>query len=132
MRQFFQTLALTAEEPEKTWLENFVAGADAARVAQADRQIGADPLLRTSTRNTIVPVILEAGFRINVIPGTDAGAWRNRGVPAHGIYPRPIDQDDLSRRHGKHNLPEFPRRFCGTCEAPLYPFSRKCTPMLAK
>lgn len=188
-RQFFETLALTAEEPEKTWLEDFVAGTDAARVAQADRQIGADPLMRAFTRNTIAPVILEAGFRINVIPGTatalvnfrlipgtdvaafieeirrvtadpaisveiltndsqeaalaslqersrqmpspedtelyqalaasarvqypealvtsylfqagtDAGAWRNRGVPVYGIYPYPIDQDDLSRMHG--------------------------------
>lgn len=188
-RQFFETLALTAEEPEKTWLEDFIAGTDAARVAQADRQIGADPLMRAFTRNTIAPVILEAGFRINVIPGTatalvnfrlipgtdvaafieeirrvtadpaisveiltndsqeaalaslqersrqspspedtelyqalaasareqypealvtsylfqagtDAGAWRNRGVPVYGIYPYPIDQDDLSRMHG--------------------------------
>ena len=188
-RQFFETLALTAEEPEKTWLEDFIAGTDAARAAQADRQIGVDPLLRAFTRNTIAPVILEAGFRINVIPGTatalvnfrlipgtdvaafieeirrvtadpaisveiltsdsqeaalaglqersrqlpspedtelyqalaasareqypealvtsylfqagtDAGAWRNRGVPVYGIYPYPIDQDDLSRMHG--------------------------------
>ncbi len=188
-RQFFETLALTAEEPEKTWLEDFVAGTDAARAAQADRQIGVDPLMRAFTRNTIAPVILEAGFRINVIPGTatalvnfrlipgtdvaafieeihrvtadpaisveiltsdsqeaalaglqersrqspspedtelyqalaasareqypealvtsylfqagtDAGAWRNRGVPVYGIYPYPIDQDDLSRMHG--------------------------------
>ena len=188
-RQFFETLALTAEEPEKTWLEDFIAGTDAARAAQADRRIGVDPLLRAFTRNTIAPVILEAGFRINVIPGTatalvnfrlipgtdvaafieeirrvtadpaisveiltsdsqeaalaglqersrqspspedtelyqalaasareqypealvtsylfqagtDAGAWRNRGVPVYGIYPYPIDQDDLSRMHG--------------------------------
>ena len=32
--------------------------------------------------------------------GTDAGAWRDRGVPVYGIYPYPIDQDDLSRMHG--------------------------------
>ncbi len=188
-RQFFETLALTSGEPEKTWLEDFVAGTDAARAAQADRRIGVDPLMRAFTRNTIAPVILEAGFRINVIPGTatalvnfrlipgtdvaafieeirrvtadpaisveilaedsqedalarlqersrqlpspedtelyqalaasareqypealvtsylfqagtDAGAWRNRGVPVYGIYPYPIDQDDLSRMHG--------------------------------
>ena len=188
-RQFFQTLALTAEEPEKTWFEDLVAGTDAARVARADRQIGVDPLLRAFMRNTIAPVIIEGGFRINVIPGTasalvnfrlipgtdvaafieeirrvtadpaisveiltddsqeaalaglqersrqspspedtelyqalaasareqypealvtsylfqagtDAGAWRNRGVPVYGIYPYPIDQDDLSRMHG--------------------------------
>ena len=109
--------------------------------------------------------------------GTDAGAWRTRGVPVYGIYPYPIDQEDLSRMHGndervsvqslgegtemiyrvlvdgrqealekhspraerlaregktggsrsrqicardgKHNLSEFPMRFCRTCEAPF-------------
>ncbi len=190
-RQFFQTLALTADEPEKTWFEDILAGTDAARLAQADRAIGVDPLLRAFMRNTIAPVIIEGGFRSNVIPGTasalvnfrlipgtdvaafieeirrvvaapaisvellagadeseeaalsrlqqrsmqppspedtelyralaesareqypealvtsylfqagtDAGAWRNRGVPVYGIYPYPIDEDDLSRMHG--------------------------------
>ncbi len=190
-RQFFQTLALTAEEPEKIWFEDLVAGTDAARLARADRQISVDPLLRAFMRNTIAPVIIEGGFRTNVIPGaasvlvnfrlipgtdvavfieevrratadpaiiveiltgadesqqaalarlqqrsrqmpspedtelyqalaasarqqypealvtsylfqagTDAGAWRNRGVPVYGIYPYPIDQEDLSRMHG--------------------------------
>ncbi len=32
--------------------------------------------------------------------GTDAGAWRRRGVPVYGIYPYPISNDDLSRMHG--------------------------------
>jgi acetylornithine deacetylase/succinyl-diaminopimelate desuccinylase-like protein len=32
--------------------------------------------------------------------GTDAGAWRSRGVPVYGIYPYPIDADDLTRMHG--------------------------------
>lgn len=32
--------------------------------------------------------------------GTDAAAWRSRGVPVYGIYPYPIDADDLSRMHG--------------------------------
>ncbi len=188
-RQFFTTLAQTAEEPEQTWFEDLVAGTDAARVARADRQLGVDPLLRAFMRNTIAPVIIEGGFRINVIPGTasalvnfrlipgtdvaafigeirrvtadpaisveivtgdsqqaalaglqqrsrqspspedtelyqalaasarqqypealvtsylfqagtDAGAWRNRGIPVYGIYPYPIDQEDLSRMHG--------------------------------
>jgi len=31
---------------------------------------------------------------------TDAGAWRSRGVPVYGIYPYPIDPDDLTRMHG--------------------------------
>jgi acetylornithine deacetylase/succinyl-diaminopimelate desuccinylase-like protein len=32
--------------------------------------------------------------------GTDAGAWRSRGVPVYGIYPYPIDAEDLKRMHG--------------------------------
>lgn len=32
--------------------------------------------------------------------GTDAGAWRNRGVPVYGIYPYPITADQLTRMHG--------------------------------
>jgi acetylornithine deacetylase/succinyl-diaminopimelate desuccinylase-like protein len=32
--------------------------------------------------------------------GTDAGAWRSRGVPVYGIYPYPISADDLTRMHG--------------------------------
>ena len=190
-RRFFETLGLTAEEPEKTWFEDLVAGTDAARLAQADREISVDPLLRAFMRNTVAPVIIEGGFRTNVIPGnasvlvnfrlipgtdvrafveevrrvtadpaisveiltgadgtqeaalarlqersmqlpspedtelyealaasaseqypqalvtsylfqagTDAGPWRSRGIPVYGIYPYPIDQEDLSRMHG--------------------------------
>jgi acetylornithine deacetylase/succinyl-diaminopimelate desuccinylase-like protein len=32
--------------------------------------------------------------------GTDAGAWRSRGVPVYGVYPYPISNDDLARMHG--------------------------------
>ncbi len=32
--------------------------------------------------------------------GTDAGAWRSRGVPVYGIYPYPISAQDLERMHG--------------------------------
>jgi len=32
--------------------------------------------------------------------GTDAGAWRAKGVPVYGIYPYPIDDDELTRMHG--------------------------------
>jgi acetylornithine deacetylase/succinyl-diaminopimelate desuccinylase-like protein len=32
--------------------------------------------------------------------GTDAGAWRRRGVPVYGVYPYPITNEDLSRMHG--------------------------------
>ncbi len=32
--------------------------------------------------------------------GTDAAAWRNRGIPVYGIYPYPITAQDLQRMHG--------------------------------
>jgi len=32
--------------------------------------------------------------------GTDAAAWRSRGVPVYGIYPYPIDANELTRMHG--------------------------------
>jgi acetylornithine deacetylase/succinyl-diaminopimelate desuccinylase-like protein len=190
-RQFFQTLGATADEPMKTYFQDFLTQDDAARLAQADRAISADPLLHAFAHNTIAPVIIDGGFRSNVIPGsasaivnfrlipgtdvtafadeirtvvadqsiqieivsrsdasqesllaglnarskqapssedtelyealvrsanqqypealvtsylfqagTDSGAWRSRGVPVYGIYPYPIDQEDLSRMHG--------------------------------
>jgi acetylornithine deacetylase/succinyl-diaminopimelate desuccinylase-like protein len=32
--------------------------------------------------------------------GTDAIAWRSRGVSVYGIYPFPITAEDLTRMHG--------------------------------
>jgi acetylornithine deacetylase/succinyl-diaminopimelate desuccinylase-like protein len=32
--------------------------------------------------------------------GTDSSAWRSRGIPVYGIYPYPIDHEDLKRMHG--------------------------------
>lgn len=32
--------------------------------------------------------------------GTDAHAWRRRGIPVYGIYPYPITAEDLTRMHG--------------------------------
>ena len=32
--------------------------------------------------------------------GTDAAAWRSRGIPVYGIYPYPITADELRRMHG--------------------------------
>jgi acetylornithine deacetylase/succinyl-diaminopimelate desuccinylase-like protein len=32
--------------------------------------------------------------------GTDAGAWRSKGIPVYGIYPYPITADELTRMHG--------------------------------
>jgi len=32
--------------------------------------------------------------------GTDAAAWRSRGIPVYGIYPYPVSPDDMKRMHG--------------------------------
>jgi acetylornithine deacetylase/succinyl-diaminopimelate desuccinylase-like protein len=187
-REFFLTLAKTSEPPMSTYFNNLVNSKDPALIAQADKEISKDTLLHAIMRNTIAPVLMQAGFRGNVIPGsasatinfrtipgttpedliaemkkvindpdvdvalpgdpagtlqryqrmtagvkdsptgnplyqalvhssgkiwpgvpvtpylfqagTDAFAWRSRGVPVYGIYPYPISNDDLSRMHG--------------------------------
>jgi acetylornithine deacetylase/succinyl-diaminopimelate desuccinylase-like protein len=187
-REFFLTLAKTSDPPMSTYFYNLVTSKDPAVIAQADKEISKDVLLHAIMRNTIAPVLMQAGFRGNVIPGsaeatinfrtipgttpedliaeikkvvndsnvdvatprdpsgtvtryqrltsgvkdsptdnglyqalvrsaskiwpgvpvtpylfqagTDAFAWRSRGVPVYGIYPYPISNGDLSRMHG--------------------------------
>ena len=178
-RRFFATLANTSAPPRSQYFKDLL-GTDTAAQIRADREISKDPLLHAIMRNTIAPVMLTAGFRGNVIPGsadatvnvrlipgtdpnqivrdferviddpavsvrlstpsagpsrvaassedtdlyralereakatfmgaevtpylfqagTDAGAWRNRGVPVYGIYPYPITAEQLTRMHG--------------------------------
>lgn len=178
-RQFFATLARTSPPPLAASFRDLL-GSDVAAAARADREISKDPLLHAIMRTTLAPVMLNAGFRNNVIPGsadatinvriipgtdpnqivrdfeqvigdptvnvrlstpsagpsripassedtdlyqalareakatfagaevtpylfqagTDAGAWRNRGVPVYGIYPYAITADQLTRMHG--------------------------------
>jgi len=196
-RQFFAALGKTSAPSMAQHFRDLLAD-DPTLVRRADIEISKDPLLHALVRNTIAPVMLNAGFRSNVIPGsadatinarllpgvdraafarelervmgdsmvhvrvgsnapgavgapaagappagtpaaaapaslpssentelyqalvksarvqwpeaevtpylfqagTDAGAWRSRGVPVYGIYPYPIDADELSRMHG--------------------------------
>jgi acetylornithine deacetylase/succinyl-diaminopimelate desuccinylase-like protein len=176
-RDFFMALSRTSTPPMSDYFRD-VVGSDAARARRADSVVSRDPLLHALIRNTIAPVIINGGFRANVIPGsaeamvnlrlipgtdpaaivrdiarvigdttihlsigsriyeaspesprttdlykaleraaratfpgaevtpylfqagTDAGAWRSKGVPVYGIYPYPIDADDLTRMHG--------------------------------
>lgn len=176
-RQFFTALSRTSGQLLSTYYRD-VVGPDAARAHRADSIISRDPLMHSLVRNTIAPVMINGGFRANVIPGsaqatvnlrmipgsdpnalvatlkqivndtgitmsignrvysatapssqntdlyralehaarlewpgaevtpylfqagTDAGAWRSRGVPVYGIYPYPIDAEELTRMHG--------------------------------
>ncbi len=196
-RMFFSTLADVSPEPMKTTFRDLLSD-DPAKVAAADKIISEDTLLHAIMRNTIAPVLMNAGFRGNVIPGsaevtlnfrtipgttteelieeirevvqdprveiapasmgltrgpmtpeqkkqmeeyqraraslkpsplnnelyqslvkhalevyptakvtpylfqagTDSSAWRTRGIPVYGIYPYPIDHEDLKRMHG--------------------------------
>jgi acetylornithine deacetylase/succinyl-diaminopimelate desuccinylase-like protein len=177
-RQFFRTLGTTSTGDTSRWFRQLVDGTP-AEVRSADSIISRDPLLHAIMRNTIAPVIINGGFRSNVIPGsaeatinlrlipgtdpesmvtlvqqlvndrrvtvklagaspfpgsppsslqtelyqtlareakaqwptaevtpylfqagTDAAAWRSRGVPVYGIYPYPITNDELRRMHG--------------------------------
>jgi len=189
--EFLETLAKTSEPPLAEELNTLLNGKDPKLVREADRQVSQNPLLHALIRNTIAPVMMKAGFRGNVIPGsaeatinlrlipgtdfealvasirrvindprvevglapastpegaraaallklsatlkpssnetslyraleqgahaiwpqspvttylfqagTDAMAWRSRGVPVYGIYPYPITADDLRRMHG--------------------------------
>ena len=192
-RQFFSTLAAVSAPPLSTAFRDLV-GSNPAKVRAADKVISKDPLLHAIMRNTYAPVLMNAGFRSNVIPGsaeatinvrtipgttaeaivaeltrvvhdprieikatspvaappgaaapstpvapvmptimesptntelyralerearatypgarvtpylfqagTDAGAWRSRGIPVYGIYPYAITADELTRMHG--------------------------------
>jgi acetylornithine deacetylase/succinyl-diaminopimelate desuccinylase-like protein len=176
-KQFFTALARTSTGADAQALLDLVSG-DSARVAHGDSVVSRDPLLHAIMRTTWAPVLMNAGFRANVIPGsaeatinvrtipgtdanavvetirriindstitltlinpfstpipessdttqlyralaaaartaypgaeitpylfqagTDAGAWRSRGVPVYGIYPYAISAEDLKRMHG--------------------------------
>jgi acetylornithine deacetylase/succinyl-diaminopimelate desuccinylase-like protein/beta-lactamase class A len=178
-KKFFLTLARTSTPPMSDYFRTIATSTDAAALAKADREVSRDPLMHSLMRNTIAPVLMNAGFRGNVIPGsaeatinvrtipgtdpadivrefqrviadpriavtlapggglaasepssedtelfraldrqaravfpgaevtpylfqagTDAGAWRSRGIPVYGIYPYPITADELTRMHG--------------------------------
>src|SRR5581483_5979271 len=46
----------------------------------------------TFANTEVTPYLFQAG--------TDAFAWRSRGVPVYGIYPYPITAEELTRMHG--------------------------------
>jgi acetylornithine deacetylase/succinyl-diaminopimelate desuccinylase-like protein len=80
---------------------------DAARVKELVKEAES---LKSSSTNTDLYRALEASAHSTwpgtpVTPylfqaGTDAIAWRSRGIPVYGIYPYPITAEDLTRMHG--------------------------------
>ncbi|HEV2315605.1 MAG TPA: M20/M25/M40 family metallo-hydrolase [Candidatus Acidoferrales bacterium] len=80
---------------------------DATRVKELVKEAES---LKSSSTNTDLYRALEASAHSTwpgrpVTPylfqaGTDAIAWRSRGVPVYGIYPYPLTPEDLTRMHG--------------------------------
>ncbi|MBC7928081.1 MAG: M20/M25/M40 family metallo-hydrolase, partial [Bryobacteraceae bacterium] len=78
---FFQTLSQVSDEPMKTHFRNLVSGTP-EQVKEADKAISAsDALLHAIMRNTIAPVLMNAGFRGNVIPGSAEATINFRTIP---------------------------------------------------
>lgn len=80
--------------PEGARLAEFVKRAAQSRPSPIDTE-----LYQALSRNAqavwsapVTPYLFQAG--------TDAFAWRSRGVPVYGIYPYPISSEDLKRMHG--------------------------------
>ena len=80
-------------------------------LAPANTPEGARPAARStpSTTDTVLyRALAESAKSVWSAPvtaylfqaGTDAMAWRSRGVPVYGIYPYPISAEDLTRMHG--------------------------------
>lgn len=80
-KQFFLTLSRVNEEPMKTHFRNLVQGNE-EQVKAADQAISSsDALLHAIMRNTIAPVLLNGGFRGNVIPGSAEATINFRIIP---------------------------------------------------
>jgi acetylornithine deacetylase/succinyl-diaminopimelate desuccinylase-like protein len=89
-RRFFETLAKTSTGATSQAFTDLVSD-DPARVARADSVISRDPLLHAIMRNTIAPVIMNAGFRANVIPGSADATLNVRLLP--GVDPERIAEE---------------------------------------
>jgi acetylornithine deacetylase/succinyl-diaminopimelate desuccinylase-like protein len=90
-KEFFSTLAKTSQPPLSAYFDTLVNSQDAAQVHRADLEISKDPLLHAIMRNTIAPVMMNAGFRGNVIPGTAQATINIRMIP--GTNPEDLLQE---------------------------------------
>ena len=90
-KEFFATLGKTSKPPMSAYFDALVNSQDPAQVHQADIEISKDPLLHAIMRNTIAPVLMNAGFRGNVIPGTAQATINLRIIP--GTNPEDLIQE---------------------------------------
>lgn len=79
-RQFFGALAEVSPEPHATQFRNLLSD-DPVKVATADKFLSEDTLLHAIMRDTIAPVLMNAGFRGNVIPGSAEATINFRTIP---------------------------------------------------
>jgi hypothetical protein len=73
----------TSQPPMSDYFSNLVNGTDPELVKRADQEISKDPLLHAIMRNTIAPVLMNAGFRGNVILEKTARQF-------HSVMPIPV------------------------------------------
>lgn len=81
-RRFFETLAKVSDSPMREHYAAIAGSNDPARIAVADAAISErSPLFHALIRNTIAPVLLDGGFRSNVIPGDAKAVVNFRIIP---------------------------------------------------
>ncbi|MGO4128628.1 M20/M25/M40 family metallo-hydrolase [Inquilinus sp. YAF38] len=78
---------------------------DAAREAIAKRTAEAASSIDTELYRALAANAEAVWPKVEVVPalfeaGTDAVAWRAKGIPVYGIYPYPLDNETLLRMHG--------------------------------
>jgi acetylornithine deacetylase/succinyl-diaminopimelate desuccinylase-like protein len=83
---------------------------DIKSAGPAGASVDAAPVVLESSTDTELYKALEREAKVTypgarVTPylfqaGTDAAAWRSRGIPVYGIYPYAISADELTRMHG--------------------------------
>jgi acetylornithine deacetylase/succinyl-diaminopimelate desuccinylase-like protein len=84
-RQFLRTLAKTSTAPMSGYFATLANGKDPAALTRADAEVSKDPLLHAIIRNTLAPVLLNAGFRSNVIPGSAQATLNVRIIPGTDV-----------------------------------------------
>jgi acetylornithine deacetylase/succinyl-diaminopimelate desuccinylase-like protein len=103
-RQFLTVLIKTSPEPLSSAYRTLLTSTDKARITDADRQISRDPLMHAIVRNTIAPVMVNGGFRSNVIPGSADATINVRTIPGTepgeivSEFERLIDDPDVTVR----------------------------------